>query len=101
MCKGNWYTMKYADTWKLSIVYIFLGKHLSQIWILTYVVLNLISLSTVVVMSHESNVCSLFASQACPYAIYVRVGSRPRNLLDTNHADIEKTLLTCDVTTKC
>ena len=55
--------------------------------------------TTVVVMSHESNTCSVFVLQASPQATCIQVGPRSCHQPDAKEADMEKPLLSCDVTT--
>ncbi len=44
------------------------------------------------VTSHESNSCSVFASQVCLHAPHVCVGPCPRDLLNTKYTHMEKAL---------
>ncbi len=53
-----------------------------------------------VVMSRESNAWSLFVSQECLHPSFVCVGPRQYNLLNTKDADMDKALLSLDITTK-
>ena len=50
-------------------------------------------------MSHESNACSVFVLQAYLRAFRVHVSPCAREWLNEKDANMEKALLSCDITT--
>ena len=77
----------------------FVSTLLMPIHTCTLSVLNLCFTSILVVMSHESNANCVFASQGCLRATCVCVSPRHLDQLNAKDADMEKALLSCDIST--